>query len=112
MDAWLKEAEAKLEEAYAANAKRDEIEKENVTTDQNVLIKNNEFSVVTDRKIEADMSISAYNRKIRDSGVINHFVLCEKTGEFRCAGITFPNGDYVHVDTEIPEKSILTSTES
>jgi hypothetical protein len=55
--------------------------------------------------------IEAINKKIKESGIINHFVFDEKIGGYVCAGITFLDGQYLHLDPEVDQELVLMSTE-
>ncbi len=57
---------------------------------------------VIDRKI-----VRAYNKLVRASGMVNHYVLEDSTGIYVCVGVTFPDGHYEQLDEKIPEDQVL-----
>lgn len=71
------------------------------------------FKVLATKRDENDLTkVLAFNKLVRESNVINHFVLDEKLGDFVCAGITFPDGHYEHLDEEVDQELVLMSTVS
>jgi len=51
--------------------------------------------------------VSAYNIEVTASSVINHYVLEGSEGAYVCAGISFPDGHYEHLEESIPETQVL-----
>ncbi len=66
------------------------------------------FKITAYEKDKVDHKIvRAYNKLLRASGIVNHFVLEDSTGIYVCVGITFPDGHYEQLDETIPETQIL-----
>ena len=54
--------------------------------------------------------LTRFNKKIIESGVLMHYVTDKNEG-MRCAGITFPDGTYVHLDLDVEQSAVLSAAD-
>ncbi|MBC8551996.1 MAG: hypothetical protein H8D23_20310 [Candidatus Brocadiales bacterium] len=66
------------------------------------------FQLLNTKRDETDLTkLLAFNKLVRASNVINHFVLDTELGTHVIAGVTFADGVYEHLDENIPESTVL-----
>jgi len=96
--------EALLNKAYLKEAAIDKEQKKKLkepTSDE-------VYQVLNTKRDEKDLTkVLAFNKLVRASNVINHFVLDQELGAYVLAGITFADGVYEHLDEKIPENTVL-----
>ena len=101
IEALLKKAQEKAETSLGS-----QLDVEKFATSDDV------YEVVGSKRDPNNLTkVLAVNKMVKKSGVINHFVFDEKLPGFVCAGITFTDGSYIHLDPDIPVDQVLKTTD-